>query len=261
MSALASLKKSLISLPLFQSRENSLRKAATAFSGLTLAETLKKNRPQMKRYDLSFYIGFTLIVLSWIISVMSFYLLVFTWIPYLVGTVLVALSNQELKKKLLTTTLPIVGYVPITFIFLYLYNYTSPKVFLISKEQTGILRIIYDQQCGEKYVIENDKITISFPKDGIIILAEKFDGNTNPKDEYYFCDDKGNRQKTNSIEIRSAGVIDLKNTLSNNSKDFRYVEYVINSNYQNDYIYRQRYDSLTRNKVNDCNIRASANRR
>ena len=123
----------------------------------------------------AFYIGLTLIVISFITCVISFYLLVFGIPTFLVGAILVFLSKQTIKVKLITTLTPVVLYIPLTFLFLYVYNYSTPKTILIPKDYEGNLRVVYEEKCGHNYDKTEGVKTLTFPENGILILNEDFD--------------------------------------------------------------------------------------
>jgi hypothetical protein len=138
-----------------------------------------------------FYIGLTLIIISFIFCVMSFYLLGYGVPTFLLGALLVSLSKQKIKTKVLTIVLPPVLYIPCTFLFLYIYNYSTPKTILIPINFAGNLRIVYEEGCGRAYDEKNGVKTLTFPDHGILILNEEFDGHVNY--HYYLVDGLGNR--------------------------------------------------------------------
>ena len=87
----------------------------------------------------------------------------------MVGAILVLLSKQTIKAKLLTTLTPIVLYFPLTFLFLYIYNYSTPKTILIPKHFDGNLRVVYEEKCGRNYDKTDGVKTLTFPENGILI--------------------------------------------------------------------------------------------
>jgi len=102
-------------------------------------------------------------------------------------------------------------------------NRPLPYTFLIPANYKGILRVIFDEECGIKPGVANGRQILAFGEDGILILnSESFNGgmtekNTNVnndvnetksfladmKSEYYLVDGKGN--KTKITQILNAG--------------------------------------------------------
>ena len=217
----------------------------------------------------AFYIGLTLIIISFIACVISFYLLVFGIPTFLVGAILVLLSKQTIQKKLLTTLLPIVLYFPFTFLFLFIYNYSTSKTILIPKYFEGNLRVVYEEKCGLNYVKTEGVKTLTFPENGILILSEDFDRNVNYN--YYLVDELGNRtkipqildfsdqvQKRPCVLVGGSGTIGQTieaNTTNREEKGITYTDfYVYNKNTfdKSDFKSEQKFDSLTTVIVNKC---------
>ena len=139
----------------------------------------------------TFYIGLTLIIISFIACAISFYLLVSGIPTFLIGAILIFLSKQTTKTKLLTTLIPLVLYIPCTFLFLFIYNYSSQKTILIPKNFNGNLRVVYEENCVIGYEKKEGVKTLTFPDNGILILNEDFDNHVNYK--YYLVDKLGNK--------------------------------------------------------------------
>ena len=182
---------------------------------------------------------------------------------------MVLISKRTIKLKLLSTIVPIVLYFPITFLFLYIYNYSTPKNILIPKNFEGNLRVVYEEKCGQNYDIADGVKTLIFPDNGILILNEDFDSHINYN--YYLIDENGNKTKiseildfkerlqeypsilvrgsgtfwqsieTNSANIQEKGIVFSDFYLYNSSIDNR-----------NEFKARQKLDSLTTAIVNQC---------
>ena len=217
----------------------------------------------------AFYIGLTLIAISFIACVVSFWLLVLGIPAFLVGAILISLSNQTIKAKLLTTLIPLILYIPSTFLFLYAYNYSTPKTILIPKNFDGALRVVYEEKCGSNYdKIEGVK-TLTFPENGILILNEDFDRHINYN--YYLVDQLGKKTKIQQIlaiddKIKKqpcvfvGGSGTIGQTIDANSahkeeKGITFSDfYVYNKDTvdRSDYKSQQRFDSLTTIIVNQC---------
>ena len=147
--------------------------------------------------DRAYLTGLILIAITFIACVISFYLLVFGIFVFGIGVLFIWVSKKRVNTKLLATILPIILYLPATYLFLLAYNYTSPKTILIPANYEGTIRIVYEQKCGVKLHKENGRQIVQFPKSGILILNEKFDGGIN--NEYYLVDNNGKRTKVNQI--------------------------------------------------------------
>jgi hypothetical protein len=219
--------------------------------------------------QITFYIGLTLISISFIACVVSFYLLVFGIPTFLVGAILIFLSKQNIKTKLLTTLIPLILYVPSTFLFLYAYNYSTPKTILIPKNFEGNLRVVYEENYGSNYDKTDGVKTLTFPENGILILKEDFDRHVNYN--YYFVDKLGNRteiqqilafsdkvQKRPCVLVGGSGTIGQTieaNSTNQEEKVITYSDfYVYNKDTvdKNDYKSQQKFDSLTTAIVNQC---------
>lgn len=219
--------------------------------------------------DKVFLGGIALITISFIACMVSFYLLLFGLPVFLIGVILVSTSKQSIKIKILTTLLPIVLYVPFTYLFLFVYNYSLPKTILIPSNHEGALRIIYEENCGNKYEEIDGKKTMTFPKNGILILNEDFDSHINYK--YYLLDEYGGKKEIHEglyfkdgMEkipyVMVAGSGTIGQSIEANSKDKKQKSikfsdlYVYNKDKtnRNEFVYQQKLDSLTIQLVNRC---------
>jgi len=218
----------------------------------------------------AFYIGLTLIAISFIACVVSFYLLVFGIPTFLVGAILIFLSNQNIKTKFLATLIPLILYIPSTFLFLYAYNYSTPKTILIPKNFEGNLRVVYEENCGLNYDKTDGIKTLTFPDNGILVLNEDFDRHVNYN--YYLVDELGNRTKISQILdfkdriqkrpcVLIGGSGTIGQTIEANKENqeekgiifsdfYVYNQDTINRN--DNYKSQQRFDSLTTIIVNQC---------
>ncbi len=217
---------------------------------------------------ITFYIGLVLITISFIGCVLSYYLLVFGIPTFIFGAILVLISKQPIQSKLLTTLIPIVLYFPLTFLFLYFYNYSTAITILIPENFEGKLRIIYDENCGSNLEIIDGEKTLIFPENGILVLNEEFNRQINYN--YYLVDDQGNKneileilefkdriKKRPSVLAGGSGTmyqeIDDKPTDKINRITFSdFYIYNKDSLDRSDYKSQQKFDSLTRIIVKQC---------
>lgn len=216
-----------------------------------------------------FKIGLILIIISFIACVINLYLIIFGGIVFIIGCIFILISDTRIKIKIATILIPLILYIPATFLFLMAYNYTSPKIFLIPKNYNGKLRIVYEEKCGQKLRTEDGKEIFEFPKNGILILSEKFNGNINHK--YYFVDSKGikteipqaNIDKQNlrfpNVSILGAGTMSDKEIKIGVSSDYdidavKYTDFFVNQKENDDFDYKkeQKFDSLTFVVVDLC---------
>lgn len=214
--------------------------------------------------------GLTIIIISFIACVISFWLLIFGIPAFLIGTILVLFSNRTTKTKLFATLTPIILYFPLTYLFLTAYNYTTPKIFLIPSNYEGTLRIIYEEKCGQHIYKKNGKEVLLFPPNGILILNENFEGGIN--NEYFLVDKLGKKTKISEIlEFKnrktnmpcvlvggSGTMSQIINPNSKKEKDITYSDfYLINKNTIDKYDFKkeQKLDSLTKSIVNQCRQR------
>lgn len=217
----------------------------------------------------AFYIGLALIIISFIACVINFYLLIYGIPTFSVGAILVLQSKRTNLAKLLTTLIPIILYIPFTFLFLYFYNYSTPKAILISNNFEGNLRVVYNEKCGRNY----DKIggvrTLIFPENGILVLNEDFDRHVNFN--YYLVDELGNRteipqildfndrvQNRACVLVGGSGTIGQIIEASSTNQEEKGILfsdfYVYNRGTvdRNGYNSQQKFDSLTTAIVNHC---------
>lgn len=221
-----------------------------------------------RKKQTTFYIGIALIAISFITCVVSFYFVVFGMPMFSVGAILVLLSNQKIRTKLLAILIPLILYVPSALLFLYIYNYSTPKTILIPQDYYGALRIVYEEKCGINYgEIDGVKI-LAFPENGILILNEDFDRHINYN--YYLVDKLGNRTKIPQVIafrdkspkwpyvlVSGSGSIGYATDINSEKEEEREIKYadfyVYNSRIEgNEDDAQQKMDSLTLAVVNRC---------
>jgi len=189
---------------------------------------------------------------------------------FILGVILVFISKQTTKTKLLMSLTPIALYFPLTYLFLLSYNYSTPKTILIPSSYEGTMRIVYEEKCGNNYKEIDGRKTLKFPKNGILILNEDFDRHLNYN--YFLVDKLGNKKeipqildfknkikKIPCILFVGSGTIGqtiMANSHNKEEKGIKYSDfYVYNKDtvYKNDFKNEQIFDSLTTEMVNKCN--------
>ena len=117
----------------------------------------------------TYKIGLVLIILSFIACIISFYFIIFGLPIFLIGMTVVLFSKTQFKTKLITTILPIILWLPATYIFLYFYGLTTPETFLIPSTLEKRFRVIYDEKCGVEPKYENGRRIIVIPYNGVLM--------------------------------------------------------------------------------------------
>ena len=178
----------------------------------------------------------------------------------------VLFSKTQFKTKLITTILPIILWLPATYIFLYFYGLTTPETFLIPSTLEKRFRVIYDEKCGVEPKYENGRRIIVIPYNGVLIIKSKLESGW-INHEYYFVDIEGNKIKVNSenfspdkkvntpsISLSGTGVMS-GNTLDKSS-DIHHTDFIINKKdsmtTNNDFKETEKFESLTRALVEKC---------
>lgn len=212
--------------------------------------------------DRAYLTGLILIGITFIACVISFWLLVYGIFIFGIGVLFVWVSQKSIKTKILSTALPIIFYLPATYLFLLAYNYTTPKTFLIPADFEGTLRIVYEEKCGVKLHKENGRQILQFPESGVLILDEKFDGGIN--NEYFLIDSNGKRTKVEqSIEYKDKPkklpfiLVGGAGTLGGDEKDkgitfSDFYLYNKDTTQIEDYKQMQRLESMTTEIVKAC---------
>ena len=195
--------------------------------------------------------------------------MIFTAPIFIFGCIFIILSNEKIILKILSIVVPLVLYFPATFLFLEIYNYTTPKEFRIPKDYYGPLRIIYDEKCGQKLLKENGIEVFNFPKNGVLVLSSKFDGGINHK--YFFIDENGSKSEISEAEIDKKnkkypivsaggagtfvyGEIKIGENSNDDKNSIQYSDFYVSKNISDDYDYskKQKFDSLTIEVVKKC---------
>ncbi len=107
----------------------------------------------------------------------------------------------------LTVVVTIIGIYAISFADSYLTRPES-ETFLIPADFEGKIRIIYGEECGINPPNENSRRVLKIPDNGLLIIQPEFEAGIIDH-EYYFVDNKGNREKVNpfyEIKDKSKGV-------------------------------------------------------
>ena len=150
-------------------------------------------------------------------------------------------------------------------------DHISSHIFLIPSKFKGILRIIYNEECGITPDIDNGKEILKFPENGILILNTS--SYAEAGNEYYLVDDEGHKTKVTEVfnsknenkkPVILASPVTVSGYTYNNSeiekkgityKDFKLINN--NTGNVNEAPLKQNLDSLTNALVSAC--RAGSN--
>ena len=143
-------------------------------------------------------IGIGLIVLTFVLSAMSPYVLMFTIPVFIFGVVLIWLSKRKILAKILWTVLPVILWYPAfgTFMFLYgtIGTATAQKFdFIFPSGFKGDVILVGNISCGQPVQKKDDREQLFVPSNGILLYqGEVQTGYVNHK--YYYQLDNGNLQ-------------------------------------------------------------------
>lgn len=124
-------------------------------------------------------IAITLINICFIVSVCSFYTLVFVIPIFVIGVILLWCSKSNILTKLLFTIAPVILYIPSVILFLYIYNYSPKKIIVLPHIDAEDFYIIYEEPNGVDYQKIDGYKSLTVPDNMICISSEKFDGHLN----------------------------------------------------------------------------------
>ena len=99
---------------------------------------------------------------------------------YIIGVFLIWFSNTSKKWKLSLTIFPLIIYVPLLFLTMYLTinirTALGQKIEIRFNENVrGLVTIVYPVEWGQKVTIENGREIIDVPQDGILYYQGDFD--------------------------------------------------------------------------------------
>ncbi len=206
-----------------------------------------------------------IIVLAIVTCFLNAYFLLFGFIIYCIGAVLVIISAKKIKVKALSVVLPVafllIGYNLADFFR----PRRMPTTYIIPQNFTGKFRVVYGVACGIVPAFEKDRTIFNIPSDGILMVNSK---NTSGiiNEEFYFVNENKARTKIVIGESFDAQAKEKQFALMLNSGIFSkdsltniyYEEYQI---FNNDTIkwtveeqekHRSDLDSIFEKKVDDC---------
>jgi energy-coupling factor transporter transmembrane protein EcfT len=213
--------------------------------------------------------GFILIILSFLACVISYYLIIVGLPVFLVGATIVFISKTNLKRKFLTVLLPILLWIPTSFIFLYFYGLSTAETYLIPVSVKKEFRVVYSEKCGIEPKYEKGRRLMMIPENGILIIKSKGESGW-INHEYYVVDLDGNKRKIGDIgsgllgsnkndsslvKLTGSGI--MSGVYSNKPYNIHYSDFIIKKNindsdFMGDFNSDRKLDSLTRILVERC---------
>ncbi len=139
-------------------------------------------------------IGIGIIVIGFLIS-LNPYLLIVAVPVFLIGAVILLLSNSSRLRKTLWTIVPLILWYPAMFLFMALLGIigtaTTQKLDFIFKEGfEGKVMIVSDRKCGQKVFKVDGREQLVIPENGVLL----YQGKVKPgyiNHGYYFESDEG----------------------------------------------------------------------
>ena len=185
-------------------------------------------------------------------------------------------KNKSIKKNLIGILLfPLIAFASIVLIFgfSYLKSYlTKPEAetYLIPENFSGQFKIVYGEKCGISPSIENDRVILEIPKNGVLIIQPEFKSGIIDH-EYYFINNNGKRTKVEQFENYVTGVKNIPGIRLGSSGNYagatknggfssdspstiRFTNFEVYQDTLRKYDYKIeiKMDSLTRKLVEEC---------
>lgn len=222
-------------------------------------------------------IGVILIVAAFLTS-LTYYLLLFAFPVFIVGAILVWLSNKNLRTKLGWTVAPVVLWYPGFATLMYLSgtigSATAQKFdFIFDKDFEGRVVVVGDISCGQKVTIKNGREQLSIPKNGILLYQGEVEvGYVNHKyyrksangkleelperANYMYFDSEPNPPPTNVVGVWLGGTGNHTVYVPEPQIEYKSMRLTVTSadsiSKYFDFHYLNEVDSITDNLVREC---------
>jgi hypothetical protein len=150
-----------------------------------------------------FIVGTIFIILGAGATTLSPYTLYFYFAPlwtFLLGLILVWLSDRQVKTKIIWTLTPFIFYAAFQFGW-YHFNKAPAETFLIPQEFRGKIHIHFNNPCGQAAEVENDRRQYKIPTTGIL-LSQFADKQGFIDQQYYLVDSVGKRTLLPQLDVR-----------------------------------------------------------
>ena len=195
-------------------------------------------------------IGIVIIIIAFLVCVNP-YLLIFGVPLFIIGIIILLLSDKNLKTKLIWILTPIILWYPSMHLYFYLIGTigtaTAQKLDLIFPENfNGKAIVVSDMPCGEEIEIIDNREQLRIPENGILLYKGnlksgyinnryfKIDNNGNKTEipfraNHMFWKDSENRPDESEVGIWLSGGGTKYNPSPNGGINYSFREYVISS--------------------------------
>lgn len=220
------------------------------------------------------HIGKVIIVLTFIAS-LNPYILIFTVPVFIIGAILVWISNLRTKVKAFWTFLPILLWYPSFYLFMYLSSVvgtaTAQKLdFVFPIDFEGKVIVVENMPCGQPVKTENGREQLFIPENGILLYSGELKaGYVNhkyfrllpngqktelPERANYMYFDSEKQKPSTSIE--GAWLLGLGNGTNTQGNHYSYLNLLVASKDSAEKYYEFQYtkniETLTDSLVNHC---------
>jgi hypothetical protein len=223
-------------------------------------------------------IGIGIIVLTFILSVLSPYVLIFTIPLFIIGAVLLWFSKKKILTKALWTVLPLLLWYPVFMTIMYLYGTigtaTAQKFdFIFTNGFKGDVVLVGNISCGQPVQKKDGREQLFIPSNGILLYqGEVKTGYVNhkyyyqlndgklqslpPRANYMYFDSQKNQPPTNEVGVWLGGTGSTTNMESEPTIEYSSMTLTVDSkdsiNLHYNYQKEKRFQSMTDSLIRDC---------
>ncbi|MBI2271935.1 MAG: hypothetical protein HYU69_16465 [Bacteroidetes bacterium] len=119
---------------------------------------------------------------------------------FLLGLLLIWLSDRQVKTKLIWTLAPFLFYIAFQFLW-YQYKKAPAETFLIPQDYRGKIHIHFNKPCGQEEEVANDRRQYKIPATGIL-LSQFADKQGFIDQQYYLVDSLGKQTLLPQLDVR-----------------------------------------------------------
>lgn len=224
-------------------------------------------------------IGIGIIVLTFVLSAMSPYILLFTIPAFIIGAALLWFSKRKTFAKILWTVFPIVLWYPSFFLFMYLSGTigkaTAQKFdFIFPKGFKGNVILVGNISCGQPIKIKDRREQLFFPDNGILLYQGDVKmGYVNHKyyykldngelqilpdrASYMYFDDNKTPPPTNLVGVWLGGTGSTTNMEDEPTIEYSSINLTVDSkdsieSFRYDFQHQKQFEKLTNSLIRDC---------
>lgn len=217
-----------------------------------------------------YWSGLALIVLGAGVSTFATFSLLFYLIPFwifLLGVILVWMSQKTAKVKLMWTLFPIGIFITFQLVWRWV-DTAPPETFLIDADYRGKVHVHFNKPCGEMPEKEDGRRVYRISNTGVL-LSQFGDKQGYIDQEYYLIDSRGRRKKLPKLDVRNyneqwtteknpkepsrdiLGVFHWGRVYNDGTLEFYICTYRQLEAYSN-FRYQKKYDSLESKIISSC---------